>query len=73
MAAAAGGESLHDKLTSVQESQRLCYHLLESQHQIMQILTEEVRRLRHAIEDIEDIFNPSSDDSSGGGGGARAE
>ena len=74
MAAAAGGESLHDKLTSVQESQRLCYHLLESQHQIMQIFMEEVRRLRHAIEDLEDLFTPdASEHHSERDGGARAE
>jgi len=66
MAAAGGGESLDDKLNAIQESQRLCHHLLESQHQILQIFMEEVRRLRHAIEDLEDMFNPTDE-------GARAE
>ena len=70
MAAAGGGESLHDKLNAVQESQRLCHHLLESQHQILQIFMEEVRRLRHAIEDLEDILSTEELPDSGG---ARAE
>lgn len=56
MAAAAGGESLDDKLAELQCSQKICQSLLESQHQILQIFMEEVRKLRHAIEDIEDLL-----------------
>jgi hypothetical protein len=56
MAAAAGGVSLEDKLSALQESQHICHSLLESQHQILQIFMEEVRKLRHAIEDLEDML-----------------
>jgi hypothetical protein len=54
--AAAGGESLDDKLAALHDSQKICQSLLESQHQILQIFMEEVRKLRHAIEDIEDLL-----------------
>ena len=72
MAAAAGGESLDEKLAALQYSQKICQSLLESQHQILQIFMEEVRKLRHAIEDIEDLLVGNSGEETDERGGASA-